>query len=108
MGPPGAAYYVAWVHAVQDPAVGKALADHPLGRAYWFLLSFCTGSRHASPSDQDDSPLLNNYTVIHVDADGVLAHRPYAAVFARELEPVLAAFDALLGTLQASAPFLDT
>lgn len=48
----------------------------------------------------EDSPLLSHYTVIHLEADGSFGHRAYGTVFAAELAPVLAAFDALVAALQ--------
>jgi hypothetical protein len=54
----------------------------------------------APSSILDDSPFLNNYTIIHVNEDGTLGHRAYAAVFEKELSPILAAFDALLSALE--------
>lgn len=52
-----------------------------------------------------DSDLLSHYTIIELAEDGSYKHTPYGTFFEKELEPILAAFDDLLKTLQVGLNF---
>ena len=75
--------YLAYLAAVQDPAVLKAL--------------------EATPPAADDELIQSHYTVVKLAADESLTAEPFARHFSEPITPVLANFDEWIASCKAAA-----
>ena len=78
------AFYLAYLTAVQDPAVLAALKD--------------------TPPAADDELIRSHYTVVQLGADKQLTAEPFASYFSHPeracLAPILARFDEWIASLE--------